>query len=82
MQLSNLHAGGVSEKRTKVVKAYGTEVVPFSDVPEMVAAFEEIEGDFVKTNQLCLGIIASRGFRPIDVFCAKAQINCHRTWRS
>ncbi|MFJ6265588.1 pyridoxal-phosphate dependent enzyme [Lysinibacillus xylanilyticus] len=31
---------GVSEERTKVVKAYGTEVVPFSDVPEMVAAFE------------------------------------------
>lgn len=40
---------GVSEERTKVVKAYGTEVVPFSDVPEMVAAFEETEGDFVET---------------------------------
>lgn len=25
---------GVSEERTKVVRAYGTEVVPFSDVPE------------------------------------------------
>lgn len=40
---------GVSEERTKVVKAYGTEVVPFSDVPEMVAAFEETDGDFVET---------------------------------
>lgn len=40
---------GVSEERTKVVKVYGTEVVPFSDVPEMVAAFEETDGDFVET---------------------------------
>ncbi|MGE7841164.1 PLP-dependent cysteine synthase family protein [Lysinibacillus sp. NPDC093712] len=43
---------GVSEERTKVVKAYGTEVVPFSDVPEMVAAFEETNGDFVETSKV------------------------------
>ncbi|MDP4105367.1 MAG: cysteine synthase family protein [Bacillota bacterium] len=38
---------GVSEERTKVIKAYGTEVIPFSEVPEVVAAIEETDGDFV-----------------------------------
>lgn len=39
---------GVSEERTKVVKAYGTEVIPFSDVPEVVEAIEKTDGDFVE----------------------------------
>lgn len=43
---------GVSEERTKVVKAYGTGVVPFSVVQEMVAIFEETDGDFVETFKL------------------------------
>lgn len=38
---------GVSEERTKIIRAYGTEVIPFSDVPEVVEAIEETEGDFV-----------------------------------
>lgn len=38
---------GVSEERSKVIKAYGTEVISFSEVPEVVAAIEETEGDFV-----------------------------------
>lgn len=39
----------VSEERKKVIKTYSTEVVPFSDVPEMVAVFEENGSDFVET---------------------------------
>ncbi|RHW34736.1 pyridoxal-phosphate dependent enzyme [Lysinibacillus yapensis] len=37
----------VSEERTKVIKAYGAEVIPFSEVPELAAVAEEIDGDFV-----------------------------------
>ncbi|HVH96813.1 MAG TPA: cysteine synthase family protein [Bacillus sp. (in: firmicutes)] len=39
---------GVSEERTKVIRAYGAEVIPFSDVPEVVEAIEKTEGDFVE----------------------------------
>lgn len=39
---------GVSEERTKVVRAYGTEVIPFSAVPEVAEAIERTEGDFVE----------------------------------
>ncbi|MGP7817221.1 PLP-dependent cysteine synthase family protein [Niallia sp. 01092] len=39
---------GVSEERTKVIRAYGSEVIPFSDVPELVEAIEETDGDFVE----------------------------------
>ncbi|NRD79161.1 cysteine synthase family protein [Bacillus sp. BRMEA1] len=38
---------GVSEERTKVIKAYGAEVIPFSNVPELVQTLEETDGDFV-----------------------------------
>lgn len=51
---------GVSEERTKVVKAYGTEVVPFSDVPEMVAAFEATDGDFVETIKVFRETVVDR----------------------
>ncbi|MDR4947800.1 PLP-dependent cysteine synthase family protein [Neobacillus cucumis] len=39
---------GVSEERTKVIRAYGAEVIPFSDVPEVVETIEKTEGDFVE----------------------------------
>ena len=39
---------GVSEERTKVIRAYGTEVIPFSAVPEIVEAMKKTEGDFVE----------------------------------
>ncbi len=51
---------GVSEERTKVVKAYGTEVVPFSEVPEMVTAFEETDGDFVETIKVFRETVVNR----------------------
>ncbi|RUS48957.1 PLP-dependent cysteine synthase family protein [Cohnella sp. AR92] len=38
----------VSEERTKVVRAYGAEIYPFSVVPEVVEAIERTEGDFVE----------------------------------
>lgn len=38
----------VSEERTKVVRAYGAEIYPFSAVPEVVETIERTEGDFVE----------------------------------
>lgn len=37
----------VSEERTKVAKAYGAEVTPFSEVPGLVEQLVETDGDFV-----------------------------------
>lgn len=38
---------GVSEERTKIIKAYGAEIIKFSDVPEVAKILEEADGDFV-----------------------------------
>ncbi|MGE7664542.1 PLP-dependent cysteine synthase family protein [Ureibacillus composti] len=38
----------VSVERTKAIRALGAEVVPFSDVPEILQTIEESDGDFVE----------------------------------
>lgn len=38
----------VSIERTKVIRAYGSEVIPFSEVPIITKTLEETDGDFVE----------------------------------
>lgn len=38
----------VSIERTKVIRAYGSEVIPFSEVPVIEKTLEETDGDFVE----------------------------------
>lgn len=38
----------VSEERTKVVKAYGAEIIPMSEVPGVEETLEQTDGDFVE----------------------------------
>ncbi|MER2106708.1 MAG: cysteine synthase family protein [Solibacillus sp.] len=38
----------VSIERTKVIRAFGGEVIPFSEVPAIVRTMEETNGDFVE----------------------------------
>lgn len=38
---------GVSEERTKAVKAYGAEIIKFTDIPELKKVLEETNNDFV-----------------------------------
>lgn len=38
----------VSIERTKAIRAYGSEVIPFSEVPVVAKAIEETDGDFVE----------------------------------
>ncbi len=51
---------GVSEERTKVIRAYGTEVIPFSDVPEVVEAIEKTEGDFVEVINVFKKVVVEK----------------------
>ena len=51
---------GVSEERTKVVKAYGTEVIPFSEVPEVAEAIEKTEGDFVEVTKVFQKVVVDQ----------------------
>lgn len=38
---------GVSEERTKIIRAFGAEIIKFSDIPEVAKILEETNGDFV-----------------------------------
>lgn len=51
---------GVSEERTKVIRAYGAEVIPFSDVPEVVEAMERTEGDFVEVINVFKKVVVEK----------------------
>lgn len=43
---------GVSVERTKAIRAYGSEVINFSEVPIIAQTLEETEGDFVEAINL------------------------------
>lgn len=51
---------GVSEERTKVVRAYGAEIYPFSAVPEVVEAIERTEGDFVEVVNVFKQVVVDK----------------------
>ncbi|NCG68107.1 pyridoxal-phosphate dependent enzyme [Bacillus coagulans] len=51
---------GVSEERTKVVKAYGTEVIPFSEVPEVAETIEKTDGDFVEVTKVFQKVVVDQ----------------------
>lgn len=47
----------VSIERTKVIQAYGTEVISFNDVPEIADNLEALDGDFVGAVKLFKEVI-------------------------
>ena len=51
---------GVSEERTKAVRAYGAEIYPFSAVPEVVEAIERTEGDFVEVVNVFKQVVVDK----------------------
>ena len=51
---------GVSEERTKVVKAFGTDVIPFSEVPQVLETIERTEGDFVEVINVFKKVVVDK----------------------
>ncbi|TQE91179.1 cysteine synthase family protein [Ureibacillus sp. FSL K6-8385] len=50
----------VSIERTKVIRAFGGEVIPFSEVPALAKAMEETDGDFVEAINVLKNEVLSK----------------------
>ncbi|MGG3846159.1 PLP-dependent cysteine synthase family protein [Aeribacillus composti] len=71
---------GVSEERTKVIRAFGTEVIPFSDVPQIAETIEETDGDFVKAINVFRKEVVEKEENVVflDQLSNKANPNIHK----
>lgn len=50
----------VSIERTKVIRAFGSEVIPFSEVPIITKTLEETDGDFVEVINVLKNEVLSK----------------------